>query len=61
MRSKNKGKVYKSIEQLKSDIFPRLSKEERALSTKSGSEQLGICMADEAINNLIKERRRADI
>lgn len=51
---------YRSFEQLKSAMFPKLAEEERKKLSDSGSAQLGSCMADEAINGLLNERRKAN-
>lgn len=52
--------VFKSFEQFKSELFPHLTNEERNRSSKWGSKQVGACMADNAIDALLRERRKAD-
>jgi len=58
MATKGSETVFKSFEQLKSELFPRLTNEERKRSPKWGSKQIGACMADDAIDELLRERRK---
>lgn len=57
MKRKNENFIYKSFEQLKAELFPRLVGEEERQSSKWSSSQLGACLADEAIETLLEEQR----
>lgn len=57
-RSEN-NRVYKSFEQFKAELFPQLTSEEMRVSSKLTSKQVGACLADEAIDALLRDRARA--
>ena len=58
MKTQDKTSTYKSFEQIKADLFPCLTVEERRRSSKFDSTQIGTCLADEAIEELFRERSR---
>jgi len=60
MATNKRIEVYKSFEQLKSELFPRLSQEEARKSTKWGSDQDGASSAEKAVDSLLKERADRD-
>lgn len=51
--------VYKSFEQLKADLFPKLAEEDRKRTSKWGSKQIGAFMAGEAIEALLREQQKS--
>lgn len=53
MAKKKTTEVYKSFEQVKSEVFPKLSEEEKERSSKWTSSQLGTNLADSAIDELL--------
>ncbi|SEK82364.1 hypothetical protein [Ectothiorhodospira marina] len=57
MKTQEKANIFKSFEQVKADLFPCLTAEERRKSSKFDSTQIGTCLADEAIEELFRERR----
>lgn len=57
MATKSQSKVFRSFEQLKSELFPNLSEKERRRSSKWSPTQIGAHLADEAIEDLLKVRR----
>ncbi|NOU51671.1 hypothetical protein HG263_14135 [Pseudoalteromonas sp. JBTF-M23] len=56
MKKQTKNDIYKSFEQMKSSLFPSLTREERQKSSNLDSMQVGACLADQAIEQLVKER-----
>lgn len=60
MAAKEHPKTYRSFEQFKAELFPRLTELDRRRSSKWTPNQLGACMADEAIEELLRTRRRTD-
>ena len=58
MANKNKQTVYKSFEQLRSELFPKLVDREIAEQTKQNSEQFGTCLANKAIDQMLATARR---
>ncbi|MBM1143645.1 hypothetical protein GN155_007645 [Alcanivorax sp. ZXX171] len=57
MKKQETTSIFKSFEQLKADLFPSLTAEERRESSRFDSTQIGTCLADEAIEELFRERR----
>lgn len=55
---KRKPEVYRSFEQLKTELFPLMSAEERRRSSKWTPIQMGACMADDAIEELLRAERK---
>ncbi len=53
MTSKNKQTVYKSFEQLRSELFPKLVDREITEKRKQNAEQFGNCLANKAINQIL--------
>ena len=60
MASNKPANVFRSFEQFKADLFPRLTDQDRKRSSKWSSNQIGACMADDAIEALLREKRKAD-
>lgn len=56
MKMQDNNAVFKSFEQMKAELFPSLTKDERRKSSKFDSSQIGVCLADEAIEELFRER-----
>jgi len=49
----DKKKVYSSLLQLKSELFPQMVEAERKEALKTDYKQIGVVLADESINRLI--------
>lgn len=60
MVAKKPTALFRSFEQFKADMFPRLTEQDRKRSSKWSSKQIGACMADDAIEALLRERQQAD-
>ena len=57
MRSeKNKNIVYKSFEQFRAEVFPEFVKTEKIKLIKNDSEKLGACLADKAIEKILRNK-----
>jgi hypothetical protein len=55
MAKKKQSKVYRSVEQLKSELFPRLYESDRDKVHPKSSKELATTLANQAINRLLKE------
>lgn len=55
MKIQENNEVFRSFEQMKADLFPSLTKEERRQSSNFDSSQIGVCLADEAIEELFQK------
>lgn len=58
MKKQNKADIFKSFEQLKADVFPNLVSQERSKSSNLSPSQIGTCLADEAIEELLNQQKR---
>jgi len=58
MTSKNKQTVYKSFEQLRSELFPKLVDREIIEQKKQNIEEFGSCLANKAIDQMLATTRR---
>ena len=58
MKIETPEKVYKSFEQLKSELFPLLTQDEDRKSSRWTSTYIGANLADKAINELLNENSR---
>jgi hypothetical protein len=58
MELQEKASTFKSFEQLKADLFPSLTAKERRRASKFDSSEIGTCLADEAIEELFRERQK---
>lgn len=59
MAKRKQSKVYKSVEQLKSELFPQLYEKDRDKVHPRGSKELGAALANDAVNRLLQESERA--
>ncbi len=53
-KSNTNDQVYKSFEQWKAEIFPKLSEEEARKSDKADIKKTGISLANSSFDNLLK-------
>lgn len=60
MASDKPTNLFRSFEQFKADLFPRLTERDRKRSSKWSTKQIGARMADDAIEALLREKRKAD-
>lgn len=58
MTAKERSKTFRSYEQLKAELFPNLTEEDRRRSAKSTPQKMGSSLADEAIETLLRDRRK---
>jgi len=58
MANKQEKTVYKSFEQLRSELFPKLVEHEKTNQAKQNAEQFGSCLADKAIDQMLASARR---
>ncbi len=58
MANKKEQIVYKSFEQLRSELFPKLVDGEITSQSKQHAEQFGACLADKAINQMLASTSR---
>jgi hypothetical protein len=57
MTNKKNKVIYKSFEQFKAELFPRLSEEEEKKGPKWSPKQVGVSQANEAINAMLQKRQ----
>ncbi len=53
MKNKKEKSVYKSFEQLRSELFPNLIFQENVNQVKKDSEQFGNCLANKAVDRML--------
>lgn len=59
MANEQTSNVFRSFEQFKAELFPCLTENERRRSEKLDYKQIGACMADKAVDALLKKERKS--
>ena len=53
MKDKREQNIYRSFEQLRSELFPKLVSREITNRTKQNTEKFGSCLANKAIDQIL--------